>query len=953
MFKAGHSNQPMAPIIACRDTDQDSATFSAGGQSHVRRIPVLITAANGDLLLFCELRTGSQDYQSQGIGVSRSTDNGETYGPVKVVYVRSDYASDSKWISLGTGVPNATGRILLHLANSDGARPNQVMTLWQLFSDDDGLTWGGTVAGDGTPVQITTGLKKVNSTTPAGLPACFDSSNAPWGWCMPGPHAGFRLASGRLVLPYNHRYSTDQATTPWSHCILSDDGGATWFLGGGFQESGGQNDGTNELALDVLPSGDIYANCRIISGGNGNRRGQAIIPLASLGTTWPNYSVMTDGTNPITSNSTQGSVRVVSNGDVLVTCPNDDSVRARLTVFRSTNGGVTFPQKNVLNHGYAGYSHLFETTAGKYGCVFEATDDYANAGATDGMSSNQFIRQVRFDQTFITTPTPAVADFHLNDGIVGQATYVDGTEIGVWGGYCPPGKGGAGATWHADGVSFSGSGAGIQLQELQAGNLGGMCDPGLGDITYEITITVPSMVGTGTIFDNRNNAGRGITFTIDGDNLVSCTIHDNVTALTATQTVPFAAPGGGTYEHTYHVIYQRGVGLTLKYQGPNDPLATLAFAADTLSASLHVVGSQPFRVGSRGGGAVPLEAGTVVHRFRVTRKALADSELLSYSAVKVSPAVQSGYNPSPVGTLPSLTGLKLALFCPQLGRAEGYGSADRFGGISWPERPVERGTYVGSYKDHSSLGRTFRTYTASAFRSPRWDRDAAFGDHVQFSNGGTELTIGWIGRTAVSSDYDYFQNTGLGTIMLAVNFVSNQFTLDQAIIDNCLLTGSNPGIALKRATGTNLAQLQISRGDGNNRINDAFTGALADNTWYFLAYVCQGPSAKVKQYKGQYTAGVLGAISSQDSTSNMDASDGTYASTNPLSIGARIDARGCNARIGPVLFFDYAMTQAQVEAWAAVMNAAPIVPRSRSGNSERNRLATGYRDRPSRELLGR
>jgi BNR repeat-like domain/Concanavalin A-like lectin/glucanases superfamily len=948
MFKSGHANQPMAPVVASGDVDAPNAAFSSGASGYVRRIPLSVIAPNGDLLLFYEMRPGPQDYQSSAIGLSRSTDNGQTWGASKLVYVRSDYASNSKWVSLGVAVVNRNGRVILHFVKSDGASGSQVMTLGQYFSDDNGLTWGGTTAGDATPREITTGLKKVNNATPASLPACFDRADAAWGWCMPGPGRGICLSSGRLIIPYNHRYSLDQTGPSTCHVAISDDHGATWFLGGGFAEASTSNDGTNEIAIGLLQNGDFYVNCRIVSGGNGNKRGQVVIAAANIGTSWPNYSVMTDGTNQIDSSSTAGSVVVAADGSVLVCCPSDDTIRGRLAVFRSTNGGTSFPVNNVINYGYSGYSSLFESSAGNFGCLFEATDDYANEGQTDNRASSQNIRLVRFDLGFLSTPDVAVADWHLNDGVAGKATEVTGTQIGVFRGYCAPGKGGANARWHADGLEFLGSGAGVQLQEAQAAKFGGICDPGLSNMTYEGEFKISSTLGVdATLFDSNNASAtlKGVSAVIQtADGKIRFRVNDGVNSCTKVSTAAY----NDNAWHRIAITYQRGTGLSLFFDGVKDG----STQADNLTSTTAIAGGQAFRLGSRGGGASPLLANSFCRRFRVTRKVLAIAEMLPAAAPKVSTNVQSGFNAQPTAGLPSQSALRLALFLPQTGRADGYGSSDHWGGITWPARPPRDGGTCNAYRD-SALDVVFRT--SSAYRSGRWETDTKFGRHFRPSVGSSQSSTAAFTRSALSTDYDFIQNTAVGSILLAVNFIADSFGAGQFIVDNAQGSPTSPGVMIYRNTSTNLISLQIARGTALSRTNETYGAALTNDTWYFLAWTFNGTGVKVNHYRAQYSGGVLGAIASSQSANNIDAvdgtSNGTYNSAYALAVGSRTDdLRGCNCRIGPLLFFNTPLSAPEVAAWAAVMNKGPIIPAA--GGRGRNRGRAGLR-RLSRHLLGR
>ena len=106
--------------------------------------------------------------------------------------------------------------------------------VWLLRSDDDGVTWSA-------PVEITSQVK------PEG-----------WTWYATGPGHGIQLLSGRLLIPCDYGAGQPDAAHRYfgSHVIYSDDGGATWHVGGTIQ---GQ---VNECAAVQFADGAVYLNMR-------------------------------------------------------------------------------------------------------------------------------------------------------------------------------------------------------------------------------------------------------------------------------------------------------------------------------------------------------------------------------------------------------------------------------------------------------------------------------------------------------------------------------------------------------------------------------------------------------------------------------------------------------------------------------------------------------------------
>jgi hypothetical protein len=244
--------------------------------------------------------------------------------------------------------------------------------------------------------------------------------------------------------------------------------------------------------------------------------------------------------------------------------------------------------------------------------------------------------------------------------------------------------------------------------------------------------------------------------------------------------------------------------------------------------------------------------------------------------------------------------------------------------------PPLDGSGIASYRDHA-LGRMFATHPTTLKRDSFWDTDTVFGRHVRLGNRGTQSLVSWFGRSAASTDYDFIQNTGRFTWILAVNFLSNQFATNQVILDNCSASASNPGFRLDRNTNSTM-QVGVSAGGGTWRLNEAVSAyVMTDNTWYLLAVVGNQASAKLDLYQGIYTAGTLGSITHSQTSGSLDA-NGSVASpantpaTGKLTVGAKnTDLSACNVRLGPVLLFDESLNASQIAAWGAVLNKGPVI----------------------------
>lgn len=200
----------------------------------VHRAPALVTSREGTILAFTGHRNnGAGDEDDIDLHLRRSTDGGETWGPVIVV-------ADDNMNPCKNAVPVVlpSGRILLMwlwnawIPDKDFRTTREVMITW---SDDDGLTWA--------PHQnITSSVYRDN-----------------WNWYGAGPcHAFIKQRppnAGRIIFPNRHGVKGDRGT---AHIIYSDDGGETFHLGG-------ETTFGNESTVCEQSDGYILMNMRVDS----------------------------------------------------------------------------------------------------------------------------------------------------------------------------------------------------------------------------------------------------------------------------------------------------------------------------------------------------------------------------------------------------------------------------------------------------------------------------------------------------------------------------------------------------------------------------------------------------------------------------------------------------------------------------------------------------------------
>ncbi|MFG3167126.1 exo-alpha-sialidase [Streptomyces sp. NPDC048200] len=335
-----------------------SVPFRGGREGYASyRIPAVVVTGAGTLLAFCEGRVGSaSDHGHIDIVLKRSVDGGRTWGPQLAVARNGvNLAGNPAPVVLDTGrvllvhvraAATATEDALLRgkVKAADGRR------VWVQHSDDDGLTWSGLE-------EITGQVKKTG-----------------WRWYATTPGHALQLRSGRVVVPGNHTLpptGTDNGTEAKynsGHCLLSDDRGATWYLGYLDENTNGYVN-VNETTAAELPDGRLYFNTRNDSPSPGNR---ADAYSRDGGRTLekpfrPQAGLVT----PVV----EGSLLQLRDPDLLLySGPADPEFRAVMTLRASTDGGTTWRTAHTVDGLPAAYSDLVRVDATTVGLLYETGD---------------------------------------------------------------------------------------------------------------------------------------------------------------------------------------------------------------------------------------------------------------------------------------------------------------------------------------------------------------------------------------------------------------------------------------------------------------------------------------------------------------------------------------------------------------------------------------------------
>jgi sialidase-1 len=217
------------------------------------RIPAILAAPNGDLLIFAERRNdGPGDIGDHDIVLKRSRDLGKTWSEEQVVF------DDESRVCTDITVGRTGDKLWLFFLRDK-------KQFAHFTSSDSGTTWQGPVS---IHAQVTKPeWDKLTSAKDDDADPSSGGRGAAWakGWaqrygCGPG-NAMVQLKSGRILVPARHREDIGKGRLrSFAHCFFSDDHGATWKLGGTI----GMH--TSECQFVELAGGDVMVVSRNESG---------------------------------------------------------------------------------------------------------------------------------------------------------------------------------------------------------------------------------------------------------------------------------------------------------------------------------------------------------------------------------------------------------------------------------------------------------------------------------------------------------------------------------------------------------------------------------------------------------------------------------------------------------------------------------------------------------------
>ncbi len=353
---------------------------------HTYRIPGLETTNSGTLLAIYDARRGSsRDLQGDiDIGLSRSTDNGQTWEPMRVVLdmgewgglpqkyngvsdacILVDKNSDKIFVAglWMYGVLDTTGKWIKGLDESStawehqwrrkGSQPGwnikQTAQLLMTTSTDDGQSWS----------------KSRNLTR-------MVKDKDWWLWTV-APGHGITLDDGTLVFPGEGR---DESGAAFSNIAYSKDGGKTW------KSSNFAGTQTNENMVVQLADGSIMSNMRYPGnrGNMGKDNGRVVSVSKDLGETWTEHPT---SRNALIEPACMASLHkhiYMENGEkkqlLLFSNPSDRNSRHHITLKVSFDDCETWPKEHwlLLDEGRGrGYSCITSVDEKTIGILYESS----------------------------------------------------------------------------------------------------------------------------------------------------------------------------------------------------------------------------------------------------------------------------------------------------------------------------------------------------------------------------------------------------------------------------------------------------------------------------------------------------------------------------------------------------------------------------------------------------
>ena len=328
------------------------------------RIPSIVQANDGSLLAFAEARQNTcRDNFDVDIVMKKSTDNGQTWAPLQVIWADSTNTC-SYPVPI---VDRESGRIVLFSVWSLGddtfqsifkSQGRDTRRIFQFNSDDNGDSWSA-------KKEITDQIK---------LPG--------WDYYGIGTGSGMQMKSlkykNRMIAACYFSTLVEGETVFRSHLIYSDDGGEHWAIGGITPETG-----TSECEVAELDDGVLMLN---MTKRSHTVRARSVAYSYDGGITLQDQHLDKALYGPFCQASLDSYVDEKGGFVALFANPRHLYGREDMTIMRSFDNGKTWEEFQLVFNGYSGNSDLLIMQNGQVGIFFECGKIWSQ----DGLAFRRF-----------------------------------------------------------------------------------------------------------------------------------------------------------------------------------------------------------------------------------------------------------------------------------------------------------------------------------------------------------------------------------------------------------------------------------------------------------------------------------------------------------------------------------------------------------------------------------